>query len=69
MRVTRSHLASAMAAALLGGALAGLAGATLGLAAGIISGLTSDHEKPDAREFINRLVKGDGQVLAPGQEG
>jgi cation/acetate symporter len=49
--------------------LAGLAGATLGLAAGIISGLTSDHEKPDAREFINRLVKGDGQVLAPGQEG
>ena len=49
--------------------LAGLAGATLGLAGGIISGLASDQEKPGAREFIAQLIKGDGQVLAPGQDG
>ena len=49
--------------------LAGMAGATLGLAGGIISGLASDQEKPGAREFISRLIKGDGQVLAPGRDG
>ena len=49
--------------------LAGMAGATVGLAGGIISGLASDQEKPGAREFISRLIKGDGQVLAPGRDG
>jgi cation/acetate symporter len=49
--------------------LAGMAGATLGLAAGIISGLATQTEKTDARDFIRRLVKGDGRVIAPGQDG
>jgi cation/acetate symporter len=49
--------------------LAGLAGATLGLSAGIISGLASEEEKPGARAFIVRLVKGDGRVLDPGRDG
>ena len=49
--------------------LAGMSGAILGLAAGIISGLASETEKPGARAFIARLVKGDGRVLDPGRNG
>jgi len=46
-------------------ALAALAGATLGIAAGVVSGLAGGAEKPGAREFIRRALRGDGQVLAP----
>ncbi|WP_036282508.1 sodium:solute symporter [Methylocystis sp. ATCC 49242] len=46
-------------------ALAALAGATLGLAMGVVSGLSTEPEKPGAREFIRRVLRGDGQVMAP----
>lgn len=46
-------------------AIAGLVGATLGLAFGIVSGLASGGEKPEARAFVLRLLRGDGQVMQP----
>lgn len=46
-------------------ALASLAGATLGAAAGVVSGLASDGEKPHAAAFVRRVLRGDGQIVAP----
>lgn len=46
-------------------AIAGLVGATLGLAFGVVSGLASGGDKPAARAFVLRLLRGDGQVMQP----
>lgn len=46
-------------------ALAALAGATVGVLAGIASALRSDKEKPEAKAFVQRLLFGDGEIIAP----
>ncbi|TLG72187.1 sodium:solute symporter [Methylocystis sp. B8] len=46
-------------------ALCALAGATIGGAFGLISGLASRSDKPAARAFITRMLRGDAQMLQP----
>ncbi|ULO25215.1 sodium:solute symporter [Methylocystis sp. SB2] len=46
-------------------ALCALAGITLGGALGLLSGLTSRSDKPAARAFITRMLRGDAQMLQP----
>ncbi|MBM3624999.1 MAG: sodium:solute symporter, partial [Alphaproteobacteria bacterium] len=46
-------------------ALCALVGVTIGGALGLLSGLTSENEKPAARAFITRMLRGDAQMLRP----
>jgi cation/acetate symporter len=46
-------------------ALCALAGITLGGGLGLLSGLTSKSDKPAARAFITRMLRGDAQMLQP----
>jgi cation/acetate symporter len=45
--------------------LSALAGATLAIAAGVMSGLASRGKKPEAEAFLRRLLRGDGEIIAP----
>jgi cation/acetate symporter len=46
-------------------ALCAMVGVTLGGALGLLSGLASNSEKPAARAFITRMLRGDAQMLEP----
>ncbi len=46
-------------------ALAALAGAVIGLAAGAASALASKEDKPQARAFVMRMLRGDAQMVEP----
>lgn len=45
--------------------LCALAGAALGAGLGLLSGLASGGDKPAARAFITRMLRGDAQMLRP----